>query len=220
MSRNMLWLLVALATVYAVNPDGPVWPDQFTAQWNVKSFWNELHYSTGAFEYYWNGGVNSTLHWHYIDGWAEPYCWQSSEMVNDNQCHHYVTNEELFIYVYKGDIGSTCCACCSAAQGCGVPPPDFMKTAIFLGSDNQHYSWNFNDQFYYIETEDPEPALRSWAELTSPRANFTNVWDFKTSVELDNLKLPEICVGAQECPAGPCLVRRQNDCGSYPKYFF
>jgi len=216
----MKWLLLAFTTVYAVNPKGPVWPDKFTAQWNMKSHWNETHYSSGVLEYYWNEGVNSALHWHYIDGWAEPYCSESSEMTWDSQCGHFVTNDTLFIYVYKGDIDITCCSCCSAAQGCGVPPPDFMKTASFLNSTNQRYSWNFNDQFYYIETEDPESSYRSWVELTSPRVNFTNVWDFKTSVEEDPLKLPEICVGAKECSVGPCLVRRQNDCGSFPKYFF
>lgn len=216
----MKWLILAFAAVFAANPDGPVLPDQFTAQWNAKSFWDELHYSSGKLEYNWNNGVDSAMHWHYIDGWAEPYCWQSAGMTTDNQCHHYVTNSTLYLYVYKGDIDITCCKCCTAAQGCGVPPPDFMKTAAFLGSANQRYSWNFNDQFHYIETEDPEPELRSWTEMTSPRVNFTNVWDFKATVELDNLKLPGVCEGAGECQAGPCEVRRAHDCASLPKYFF
>jgi len=217
----MKWLLFGLVAAFAANPAGPVWPDKFSAQWNDVSFWTAAHSSSGQLDYSWNGGVHPTLHWHWIDGWAEPYCWQSLPMPWDVQCEHFVVNGQRFLYY---QYLNECCMCCDDSQGCGVPPPDFMQNSAYQGTvtylGRSLYSWNFNNQFNYLETVDASPTNRDWAELISTPSNFTNVWAFTPSVDPSVFALPAICTPVRACPAGPCLTRRTNNCTNEPIYFF
>lgn len=214
----MKWLLLGLVAAYAANPAGPVWPDKFTAQWNSETTFNGPHSSSGELDYSWNGGVNPTMRWHWIDGWAEPYCWQSLPMPWDAQCDHIVVGGQRFLYY---PILNECCMCCDDSQGCGVPPPTFMQNSAYQGSvtylGRALYSWGFG-QYNYLETASAQPTNRKWAELISSPANFTNVWSFQPTV--NPITLPAICTPIRACPEGPCRTRRDNNCTNVPIYFF
>jgi hypothetical protein len=125
-------------------------------------------------------------------------------------------------YLYY-PILNECCVCCNDNQGCGVPEPDILSNATFLGSDwyygAQVYEWEWASKYLYIETAEDEPVNRNWTALFTANDNYTYVWSWVPSINDPSVfDLPGVCAYSKPCAYGACLARRTSNC-SQPIYF-
>lgn len=203
-------------------PQSPVWPSNFTASWNEETLWSGVRdYTGGSTIYKWNNGVNPQMLWARFDGMADEYCEYSLPMPYETQCQHIVTGGIRYL---SYPIIKQCCQCCNDEHGCGVPPPNFMANATYLGVKmylgRYVYSWkvsaNYSNLNYtYVETASSNPLKRAWAALSFIADEYPNVWGW--SKKAAKITLPTECENSQFC-TGPCMAQRMN--GNGPPILF
>ena len=209
-------LLIALAVVSTADiaswaPTAPSWPNAWSGYFTEISYYSgEVRETDGyAFFDYPNGHLN----WTRFDAVGDPVCATAFYMPPDTTCSHLIANGTEYLYTPETD---QCCTCCTSAQNCNVFPPTVLQYYTYVSQETYNgqevYEWTYTSggqQFYYLESTESTPTDRQWVAMFSPYFNYTNFWDFSSTVNSNSFQLPQSCPGSDMC-TGVCVFVRSG----------
>lgn len=196
-------LLTLLAFAFAAQPEDPVWPNTWSAEFEEVTEYPIIgtHSMKGTFYY------DFSTERYRIDrdnGRWDRYCGANGVKLFENTpCNQYVVDGVRYLhYPDKQE----CCNCCDAAHGCGILKPTWMTGAEYLGettfNGENTYKWNqkgLQDNFYY-ETIADEPLDRMMLGLNQqPDDNMTFPKGRDMAVPSGVLDLPKECSLSKKC---------------------
>merc|ERR1712019_6566 len=159
-NANMIfaYILLVIASAHFIQaqdkPSDPVWPNQFTQEFNETFKYPAIgsHSTKGTYFY---DFPNRRYRIDRENGRYDRYCgFNGVRAFQDTPCTQLVINGmRWLIYPEKQE----CCQCCDAAHGCGVLKPTWLSGAIFVGESNGYYKWNqkgLQDNFYVERASD------------------------------------------------------------------
>eukprot|EP00357_Protocruzia_adherens_P019011 CAMPEP_0115038542 /NCGR_PEP_ID=MMETSP0216-20121206/43468_1 /TAXON_ID=223996 /ORGANISM="Protocruzia adherens, Strain Boccale" /LENGTH=224 /DNA_ID=CAMNT_0002418957 /DNA_START=266 /DNA_END=940 /DNA_ORIENTATION=+ len=171
--RTLIVSCLALTALFAItlatDPEVPIWRDQFSQTFTETTKYKILgsHDTAGTYYYDW---TNNRARTDRDNGRWDRYCgFNGLKFFKNTPCTQLVVDGmRWMIYPELKE----CCACCSAAHGCGVLKPSWVSAGKYIGQTSATdgtplYKWDVKggQSNYYYETVQDNPADRVMHEI-------------------------------------------------------
>ncbi len=193
-SLSSLSILLLIISVYGRHngPQPPIWPAYWKSDFSETTKLIDTHHTIGTIWYASTPSLNATR----IDranGRGDRYC-GSEEPFENMPCSQFVVQGMRYL-VYP--TKKKCCACCSAAKGCGVVKRNWLTTANYTGQQKINgfiaNTWEIKglQENVWAQTLDGKPVQLDM----KPNDNFLfDPKSFSTNpIPKEQFQLPDFC---------------------------